>query len=120
MPDFLFKVCIFGDGGVGKTTLINRYLTGNFEIGFQLPVYAWRKGIATTACKFLTILAFEELNAHKIAADCYFSNIGSAKTLKKCGYRQEGIQKNYYKLDSGFDDRLMFGMTREQFHRIYK
>ncbi len=25
-----FKLCIFGDGGVGKTTLINRYVTGVF------------------------------------------------------------------------------------------
>ena len=25
-----FKICIFGDGGVGKTTLINRYVTGVF------------------------------------------------------------------------------------------
>ncbi|MHA1437484.1 MAG: Rab family GTPase [Promethearchaeota archaeon] len=28
--DALFKVVIFGDGGVGKTTLVNRYLTGVF------------------------------------------------------------------------------------------
>lgn len=27
----MFKVCLFGDGGVGKTTLINRYLTGVFK-----------------------------------------------------------------------------------------
>ena len=26
-----FKMCIFGDGGVGKTTLVNRYLTGLFK-----------------------------------------------------------------------------------------
>jgi len=25
-----YKLCIFGDGGVGKTTLINRYMTGLF------------------------------------------------------------------------------------------
>ena len=25
-----FKICIFGDGGVGKTTLLNRYVTGVF------------------------------------------------------------------------------------------
>lgn len=31
MQDVLFKVCIFGDGGVGKTTLVNRYLTGLFK-----------------------------------------------------------------------------------------
>ena len=30
MEDARFKVCVFGDGGVGKTTLVNRYLTGLF------------------------------------------------------------------------------------------
>ncbi len=31
MEDALFKICIFGDGGVGKTTLVNKYLTGLFK-----------------------------------------------------------------------------------------
>ncbi|MFX0059503.1 MAG: Rab family GTPase [Candidatus Hodarchaeota archaeon] len=30
-PDFMFKICLFGDGGVGKTTLVTRYLTGVFK-----------------------------------------------------------------------------------------
>jgi len=29
--DAMFKLCIFGDGGVGKTTLVNKYLTGIFK-----------------------------------------------------------------------------------------
>lgn len=29
--DIIFKTCIFGDGGVGKTTLTRRYLTGLFS-----------------------------------------------------------------------------------------
>jgi len=33
-----FKICIFGDGGVGKTTLTNRYLTGIFEERYQLTI----------------------------------------------------------------------------------
>ena len=28
--DYSFKICIFGDGGGGKTTLVQRYLTGSF------------------------------------------------------------------------------------------
>ena len=29
--DLAFKVCIFGDSGVGKSTLINRYITAKFD-----------------------------------------------------------------------------------------
>ena len=29
--EVMFKLCIFGDGGVGKTTLLGRYLTGIFK-----------------------------------------------------------------------------------------
>ena len=31
MEDVRFKVCILGDSSVGKTTLVNRYLTGLFK-----------------------------------------------------------------------------------------
>ena len=38
MPDALFKICIFGDGGVGKTTLVNKYLTGIFKSDTKITV----------------------------------------------------------------------------------
>ena len=39
MPDdYLAKVCLFGDGGVGKTTLINRYLTGIFKTDSTITI----------------------------------------------------------------------------------
>ena len=90
---------------------------GNYEIGFQLPVHAWKKGIATAACRMMTALAFEMLGAHKVAADCYAGNAGSRRVLEKCGYRREGIQEKYYKLDSGFDDRVLYGMTAGRYER---
>ena len=31
MESAIFKICVFGDGGVGKTTLVNRYLSGHFS-----------------------------------------------------------------------------------------
>jgi small GTP-binding protein len=37
-PDVMFKVCFFGDGGVGKTTLIGRYLTGIFKSNQTLTI----------------------------------------------------------------------------------
>lgn len=35
-----FKICIFGDGGVGKTTLVNRYLTGIFKEHYKITIGA--------------------------------------------------------------------------------
>lgn len=35
-----FKVCIFGEGGVGKTSLARKYLTGIFEVNTQLTMGA--------------------------------------------------------------------------------
>jgi Ras-related protein Rab-7A len=33
-----YKMCIFGDGGVGKTTLINRYITGKYSEDYQMTI----------------------------------------------------------------------------------
>ena len=34
----MFKVCLFGDGGVGKTTLISRFLTDVFKGGSEITI----------------------------------------------------------------------------------
>ena len=34
----MYKVCIFGDGGVGKTTLIGRYMTGVFKSNTEITI----------------------------------------------------------------------------------
>ncbi len=38
MKSFKFKMCLFGDGGVGKTTLINRYISGRYREDFQMTI----------------------------------------------------------------------------------
>ena len=35
-----FKICVFGDGGVGKTALVNRYLTGLFKSDYKITIGA--------------------------------------------------------------------------------
>ena len=35
-----FKLCIFGDGGVGKTTLVNRFLTKVFDESIKMTIGA--------------------------------------------------------------------------------
>ena len=37
---YLFKVCIFGDGDVGKTTLLHRYYSNKFEDSMKMTIGA--------------------------------------------------------------------------------
>ncbi len=36
--DAIFKICIFGDGGVGKTALVRRYLSGLFDESTSMTI----------------------------------------------------------------------------------
>ena len=38
MNYFRFKICIFGDGGVGKTTLVNRFISGKLHEDFKMTI----------------------------------------------------------------------------------
>ena len=38
MNYYRFKTCIFGDGGVGKTTLVNRYISGKYQEDFKMTI----------------------------------------------------------------------------------
>ncbi len=37
---FLFKICVVGDGGVGKTAIIERYIGQSFRAGYKLTIGA--------------------------------------------------------------------------------
>lgn len=100
-------------GMIGLT--VTPFLDGNFEIGYQLPESAWGKGIATKLSEFALKIAFQELGAYRVGADCYAENIGSIKVLKKVGLKKEGTLKKYYTTEEGFDDKLLFGITKGEY-----
>lgn len=112
-PDNLIFIVLDKDqhfaGMIGLTQV--PLLEGNYDIGFQLPQANWNKGITSHACDLVSKLAFEQLAAHKITADCYATNIGSYQVLLKSGYQQEGMSKGYYKTEKGLEDKLYLGLS---------
>jgi small GTP-binding protein len=47
MESATFKLCVFGDGGVGKTTLVNRYISGRFSESTKMTI-----GVDITSKRF--------------------------------------------------------------------
>eukprot|EP00656_Telonema_subtile_P012040 TRINITY_DN16037_c0_g1_i1.p1 TRINITY_DN16037_c0_g1~~TRINITY_DN16037_c0_g1_i1.p1 ORF type:complete len:164 (+),score=23.27 TRINITY_DN16037_c0_g1_i1:144-635(+) len=94
------------------------FCPGNYEVGYQLEEHAWGKGLATAAAKALTAIGFDELGAHKIEADLHASNVGSARVLEKAGFVKEGLLRGYYKVEGGFEDRGLYGLTVAQYRAL--
>ena len=65
------------------------------EVGFILKRSAWGKGYATEICKRLLTFAFEETSLMDIVACTDIDNIRSQQVLRKCGLKEEGIQRAY-------------------------
>jgi RimJ/RimL family protein N-acetyltransferase len=118
-PSDLLLVARNGEGdfiGMAGLTPV-AFHEGNFEVGFQLPYASWGRGLATRLATVLIDIAFSELNAHKVTADCYAQNVGSYRALQKSGLSEEGRQTDYYKLADGYDDKLHMGVSRSQWNR---
>ena len=112
-------------GNAGVMTPMAMFCPGNVEIGYQFNQSAWGKGLGTMCSRLLVHLAFEEMNSHKVSADLYGKNKGSARVLEKAGLVKEGSLKDYYKIpvlgdDSIFvyDDKDFYGITLAQYQTL--
>ncbi len=66
----------------------------------------WGKGYATEAVEALTHYAFDTLKLHRIHADYYAMNHGSAKVFQKAGYAIEGIFKDHVFVEESYADSI--------------
>ena len=89
------------------------FAPGNWLLGYQLDEPFWRRGIGTLAAQFLVVHGFEVLGARRLTADCFATNLGSARILEKVGFVREGRQRSHYVKDGRWVDNLLFGMLRE-------
>ena len=79
-----FKIVIAGDGGVGKTTFINRHLTGHFSPAMPIS----KKG---TICKNFPR---EIHNSHTMRCSAVIAH-GNDRFLSKKIYKNSGTRDGY-------------------------
>jgi RimJ/RimL family protein N-acetyltransferase len=58
-------------------------------IGFTIAPAHWRKGYAAEAVSCLLEFLFDDLDLHRVAADCDVENTSSWRMLEKLGFRRE-------------------------------
>lgn len=83
------------------------------DIGFLVGEKSqWGKGFATEAISVVCEYAFLNLGLEKLTAGTYEENLGSQKTLLKCGFIREGVLRNQWVSDGRRQNGFVFGKLR--------
>lgn len=85
------------------------------DIGYMLHPDYWNQGYTTEAASAMTRWCFEELNVHRVQADCTEGNEGSARVLLKSGFKHEGTWRESTWEHGRFVNIQQFGVLRREF-----
>lgn len=85
------------------------------DIGYQIIRAHWGKGYATEAARAIIGWCFENLDLHRVQADCTDGNIASEKVMLKCGLKVEGIWRESCWEHGRFVDIKQMGLLRREF-----
>jgi aminoglycoside 6'-N-acetyltransferase len=83
-------------------------------IGFTFASKYWRKGYATEVIPALLKFLFEDMNMHRVTADCDADYIASYRTLEKLGFRQEAHFVESYLANGAYTSEYYYGMLQRE------
>ena len=85
------------------------------EIGYELSSDYWQKGIMTEALVKVISFGFTEMNLNRIQALVYPENTASLELLKKCGFEEEGLLKEYAFFRGEFRDLIILSLLKNEY-----
>jgi RimJ/RimL family protein N-acetyltransferase len=85
------------------------------DIGYHILPSEWGKGYATEASHAIIRWCFDNLDVHRIQADCTDGNIGSERVMLKCGFKHEGTWRESCWEHGRFVNIKQFGLLRREY-----
>ncbi len=82
------------------------------EVGYDLSPDCWGQGYMSDAFRAVIRHGFEGMGLHRIDALVYVGNDASIRLLRKMGFQQEGLLRDYFCLNGAFYDHYLFALLR--------
>lgn len=110
------------DGTIGVLTLTDiDWKNRRAAIGVKIASNKNRsKGYGTDAIMAILRYAFDELGFHRLDASRLSINQGSARTLAKCGFVEEGVKRDYIYKGGQYRDLVEEGILAEEYYELIK
>jgi [ribosomal protein S5]-alanine N-acetyltransferase len=84
------------------------------DIGYHMEPSLWGKGYATEAARAIVGWCFDNLNVHRVQADCTEGNIASERVMVKLGFTFEGLWRENCWEHGRFVNLKQFGLLRRE------
>lgn len=83
-------------------------------IGFSISSKHWRKGYAVEIIPCLLEYLFEDMDMHRVTADCDVENTASYRTLEKLGFRRESHYVESFLFHGVYASEYYYGMLQRE------
>lgn len=83
-------------------------------IGFTVASNHWRKGYAVEVIPCLLEYLFEDMDMHRVTADCDVENVASYRTLEKLGFRREAHFIESFPVNGVYMSEYHYGMLQRE------
>ncbi|MBL8134967.1 MAG: GNAT family N-acetyltransferase [Anaerolineae bacterium] len=87
----------------------------HIDIGYHLLPAHWGQGYATEATRAIIRWCFQNLDLHRIQADCTAGNDASERVMIKCGFTLEGVWRESCWEHGRFVSIKQYGLLRREF-----
>jgi len=90
------------------------------RIGFTIAAKHWRKGYMSEVTPCLLEYLFEDMDIHRVVADCDVDNVASYRTLEKLGFRREAHFVESYLVNGVYASEYHYGLLQREWRENFK
>lgn len=117
-----FVIDTVEEGAIGVLTLTDiDWKNRRAAIGIKIALNGNRsRGYGTDATMAIMRYAFDELGFHRLEATRLALNQGSAHTLAKCGFVEEGVKRDYIYKGGRYIDLVEASILADDYYELIK
>ena len=119
-PFFLFRS---SDGALlGGLTIANvrRGVAQAGSLGYWIGAPFARQGYMSRAVRAVIPFSFDALRLHRLEAVCLPHNEPSKAVLAKVGFHEEGLARQYLRINGQWADHLLFALLRADYDALLR